>query len=69
VIALEANICNLTDFCPADLVCKPRPPNCGAIGHHVSDEYVVSVLFLLQNINVFDISSQLHCLSKKVWII
>lgn len=41
VIALEANICNWTEFSPADLVriCNPEPPNCGAIGPHGSDQY------------------------------
>ena len=66
MIALETNICNLTEFCPDDLVCNPRLPNCGAMGPHGSDQYSVSMLFLLQNkFNVFDIGSQLQCLSKR----
>ena len=70
MIALEANICNLTEFCPAVLVCNPWPPNCGAIGHHGSDQYDVSMLSLLQNkFNIFDVGSQLQCLSKEGWII
>ena len=61
VIALQANICSLTEFYPADLVFHLRPPNCGAIGHHGSDHYGVSMLILFQNkFNVFDIGSQLQ---------